>query len=351
MTRRIEEHVTKHISRQILLVDMKDFTGMFSTSRPPPSNKTLKRAVEIWIDASYDPIILDREPFKTVVEKITALNPNTKILTGDFRHYYTKKENILYCPFWFLGLSPIDNFVPKNQRRFKFSCLNRQPKPHRLMNFCLFLSAAYSNDSCVSFWGQHTYDPIPMILNQSQQSFLKLKNQLMIKNLLKICNDSNLNKIFSTLEHLMPYHPYEPDYDGSNDHAITHPAYSDTYINVVTETSCDFENVYDHSDGPLITEKTIKPLLARQLFLMCADSGSVQFLRDIGIDVFDDVIDHGYDSIYGFKEKTYAIHQELDRLNRMDLPTLFQRLEPRLEKNYKKLFDEKFLRRLTHQLV
>lgn len=55
-----------------------------------------------------------------------------------------------------------------------------------------------------------------------------------------------------------------------------------------------------------LTEKSSKPLLLGQVFVLNSAFGTVAALRDLGFDCFDDIIDHGYD-------------QEPDPLCRVDL--------------------------------
>ena len=47
---------------------------------------------------------------------------------------------------------------------------------------------------------------------------------------------------------------------------------------------------------PWLTEKTTKAFFLCQLPLIVGVAGTVQKIRDLDIDVFDDIIDHGYDT-------------------------------------------------------
>jgi hypothetical protein len=86
------------------------------------------------------------------------------------------------------------------------------------------------------------------------------------------------------------------------------------------------------------------------MFLMCAQTGAVQFMRDLGFDMFDDIIDHSYDKIEGFVPKTYAIHAELLRLSKLDLEKIFIQNSGRLEQNYLRLFRPEFMKLITKQM-
>jgi hypothetical protein len=336
---RIKKYCEANNLHHILNTDIKSFIGIANNNIQPPTEEEIANAKEIWVDASYDPIMVEKDPWLSILTDIKKVNPRVKALTCDFTYWYKTDPEIIYCPYWFMTVYPLYNFKPKTARRFKFSCLNRELKPHRLMNFCLFMESEYLADSCISFWGRAMY------ANLTEE-----EHRANLYRMLKKCNDSELDNIFAKVEHLIPYKPYEPEYAGGNDHGMSHLAYTDTYINLVTETSCDFIDLYVHCDAPILTEKTIKPLMCRQMFLMCAQTGAVQFMRDLGFDMFDDVIDHSYDKVEGFVPKTYAIHQELQRLSKLDLAKIFEQNSNRLEHNYLRLFRPEFKSLITKQM-
>jgi hypothetical protein len=63
-----------------------------------------------------------------------------------------------------------------------------------------------------------------------------------------------------------------------------------------------------------ITEKTLKPYAMHQLPVFNTVKGHVKNLRDMGIDVFDDVVDHSYDNIDHPIERVQAVGAEIERL-------------------------------------
>ena len=336
---RIKRYCDSKNINDVLITDIKSFNGTQIQNLKPPSITELQSAAKVWIDASYDPIAVKLKPWSQIISVVKSANKNTKVLSSDFSYWYKTDSEIIYCPFWFLNVYPFRSFEVKDQRRFKFSCLNRELKPHRLMHFCLFYESEYFPHSCIGYYGKATY--ITYSADQERR----------IEQMLKFCNDPYITETYNKLKHLVPYAPHEPGYAGYNDHSLNHQAYTNTYINVVTETSCDFTNVFPGSEEAILTEKTVKPLLARQMFIMAAQTGSVQFLRDLGIDMFDDIIDHSYDNIQGFVPKTYAIHAELQRLSKLDLETIFKQNRSRLEANHDRLFDTEFKDLAAKQLI
>lgn len=69
---------------------------------------------------------------------------------------------------------------------------------------------------------------------------------------------------------------------------IPEKIYDQTHFSIITETVCE-QNVY------VITEKTSKVLASGRIGIWAAAWGFVNHLRDLGFDVFDDVVDHSYD--------------------------------------------------------
>jgi hypothetical protein len=85
------------------------------------------------------------------------------------------------------------------------------------------------------------------------------------------------------------------------------------------------QNVYNQTCGSIvletspvqntITEKTLHAIVNEHPFLMLASKGTVQYLRNAGFDMFDDIFDHSYDTIDDYKERfNYAIHSNLNLL-------------------------------------
>lgn len=126
---------------------------------------------------------------------------------------------------------------------------------------------------------------------------------------------------------------------------------SNTYIDIVTETS--------HGLMPFMTEKSVKPFYSLQLPIILGYTGIIQDLRDMGFDVFDDVIDHTYDTfdfsldvdVYTDRnlylklnheliiKKVNFIVNELKRLSKLDFHKIYLDLKERLIHNQNLLYE------------
>ncbi len=76
-------------------------------------------------------------------------------------------------------------------------------------------------------------------------------------------------------------------------------------VNVITETSSHTDD--DSWREIFLTEKTFKSFAYRQLPIWFAVPGTVQVVRDLGFDVFDDIINHSYDSIIDTSKRSNAV--------------------------------------------
>jgi hypothetical protein len=110
---------------------------------------------------------------------------------------------------------------------------------------------------------------------------------------------------------------------------------TDSYINLVTESTM-LNNVF-------VTEKTWRPIASAQLFVILGSKGVVAHLRDIGVDVFDDIVDHEYyDSEPNWQQRIHKAHEVLDTLSKQDLQKIYQHTHNRRLTNVEKFYAGEF---------
>jgi hypothetical protein len=126
-----------------------------------------------------------------------------------------------------------------------------------------------------------------------------------------------------------------------------HPAFADTYLHIVSETTC--------KDKIFLTEKTWQPILAGQLFMIWGNSGIIAHLRDLGVDVFDDIVNHEYDTVIDHRGRLTSIHEELDRLSMLDWSDIYNYTAKRRQTNADRfhtgVFISRYVDRLNNQLL
>jgi hypothetical protein len=124
-------------------------------------------------------------------------------------------------------------------------------------------------------------------------------------------------------------------------------AYTDSYVNVITESFYKY---------PLfVSEKVVKPMLADQMFVMVGGKGTMQYLKELGIDTFDDIIDH---SRYDNSEDAMRIdnlHILLNEMQHYDWQSIYRNTIERRKANRDKLmqlsFETKFVNDLINKML
>jgi hypothetical protein len=89
----------------------------------------------------------------------------------------------------------------------------------------------------------------------------------------------------------------------------------DSKISLVVETSSD------SGQGIFLTEKTFRSLMMpRPFYLYVAGykTGAVESLRRIGFDVYDDIVDHSYDSIVCSTQRLLAILEQIEKFRQFE---------------------------------
>ena len=101
---------------------------------------------------------------------------------------------------------------------------------------------------------------------------------------------------------------FDEQYKGNNE-KLTH-----AFINYVQETSFEGDKEYHVWGVPFLTEKTTKPFAWGQVPIFNCIQGNVEYVREFGFDLFDDIIDHSYDNI---TEPMIRIRKSIDQLEKI----------------------------------
>lgn len=83
---------------------------------------------------------------------------------------------------------------------------------------------------------------------------------------------------------MVPYRNFDPDADP-------------TQIIMQSEFSIILETYFDRNNVITFSEKIFRCLKLPRPWILFAMKGAVQYLRNLGFDVLDDLVDHGYDQI------------------------------------------------------
>jgi len=99
------------------------------------------------------------------------------------------------------------------------------------------------------------------------------------------------------------------------------PLYAQCAVNIVTETQ------YDDRPG-VISEKTLQAMIAKQIPIVIGHPGVVQSCRELGFDMFEDLVDTSYDWLSNDQRAETALELNQDLiLGNCDLTPYQQRLK------------------------
>jgi len=176
------------------------------------------------------------------------------------------------------------NYVKKHNlepRDKKFTCLIRADKAWRKIYASFLHHLDVSKHGYFSYTG-YKYDTSNAGLNDFDQWQ---------------DYDDTLQQDILSFELQMPYKCDElSDHEHNNHKLINHDFYQNAYFNFVVETLFD-------NDVCVLSEKTFKPILNLQPFIIIGNPGSLALLKSLGYKTFEDVIKETYDKEIDHRER------------------------------------------------
>ena len=236
---------------------------------------------QLIFDASMDPVY-DYD------EKVEVLNDYVKnkgilgfLSLSHFEVNYHSHLVEITHPSWLFVFKkqplPKLNVTPK---QWKYSCLNRAPKWHRLLFYTMLKEKNLLDQFVYTFYNQCPYtdrivDSLFYSNNKESQFFGDYY--------------SKCQKNISDLPLSWPN-----DIPGNNDHSLNHDAYINAECNIVTESSTSVS---------FTSEKIWKPIAAGQIFHVVGSAHTNKWLQNLGFYTFDT----GYDSIIDDVQRIEAV--------------------------------------------
>lgn len=252
--------------------------------------KKLKNESTIIVDASRDGWSAE------YVQSCTAMFCDITGFKGNFvyliNEFDSGVENAIYFPLWMHTINDYSKrhklpAVPE-KRRYNMSALIRNPQPHKLM---LYHSMAREGlldreDVLVSYAGlsdaYNAYSCEPLLNTDWFLAHVP-------KHVANWLRDTPIRKIDDCPSGL----------GNQGDHTINSPAFMSTYMHIAVESG--FATNF-------ISEKTCKPILAGQPFMVAGGPNTMRALRSLGFDTFNHVFGtEGYDSIIDMHKRMAAI--------------------------------------------
>ena len=257
-----------------------------------------------------------QDTIKYAYDILTNNGINFILLSFDSKDHLTK-PNLLFYPHWYYRTKEnithqysndqlatiVDNNINTIEKKYLVSCLNGNSRNHRIYNYVKLREKSYIDQCLITMFNTDCFRSDEILLSDE---ILKFWN---IEKLKLSCDYSNVSW-----------------------YNINQEAYTNSYVNLVTETVTSTK-VY-------LSEKTWKTIASGQLALIIGCTDSIAELRNFGVDVFDDIIDHSaYDQIDNPIERIDYAHTVLDKLLK-DIHNLNQLTQARRKQNIDNFFLE-----------
>jgi hypothetical protein len=259
------------IKSNLVLLGTKDH---YTSGQYNPWSQTQPDVVE------YLESIMVKHPDKTFILFTSVENlepllhlPNVRIIPwgGDI----TNQE---------LEYKKLEPVLEKNMdSRYTYLCFNRNYRYQREMLVSLLLEYQLDNTGLVSCMFKNKMD-------KDNSGFWNFESHEEIRDLFL----SGRKKIESHTFNLNDDYEIYKNLDNDNNSNFKNKLsnyYKETFVEIISETSF-FEPCF------LITEKTANCFYGSNFPIWISSKGTVSFLRDMGLDVFDDIVDHSYDDIH-----------------------------------------------------
>lgn len=232
---------------------------------------------------------------------------------------------------------------PTNDSKKLFICLNLRPRPHRLAIVLHLLRTGLLERSIVSFFGEEFghRDTRSVATQEEALTFVR-----------SLPSGEALLAAFPRLQSMLPM-----TFDRTNsqmrkdlwernageisflfpERAPDGTPICTAHIEIVTETW------FTDNSCLYLTEKTLRPLIRLQPFIIIGCPGTLAYLQSFGFQTFAPFIDETYDLIINPAQRFAAICREIDRLAVLgpgELEELQRVLLPRLQHNANLLLNE-----------
>jgi hypothetical protein len=229
------------------------------------------------------------------------------------------------------SLSDVFNTMLNSNRTKKknvhFLNFNRVPKLHRMILYGIFNTVDELKGKSITTLGGSPECP--------EDEYWKILNRM-------LPDDFNYNKQ-RILDFYEKYNSKnhaiydEPDLENNKANVFNKEAHGRSFLNVISESLIDSTTIF-------FSEKTYKPILGCQPFIMCGNPHSLKNLKECGYMTFDKWWDESYDDEIDFIKRMEKIIDVLVEISKWDFEKCFQvtqEMESVLIHNFEKFISDK----------
>jgi hypothetical protein len=190
------------------------------------------------------------------------------------------------------GYAKLDPVLDKNFNSNKhFINLNRHARDHRIVTLSYLFGSGVAESGTMTYLGGPNENRSTPLLDRIYWEFGPDHDEIKTKILVGFdLMRSVLNKPSDTFDIYHVYGGEQNDNIGNFENRLRN-LYQDSFVEIVSESSFT-------PNSFMLTEKTAHSFYGCNFPIILSGAGAVAHLRGLGLDMFDDVVDHSYDQIH-----------------------------------------------------
>lgn len=279
----------------------------------------------------------DGAKFSSEIATARAVSKMVVAFDNEFHDYHWNiiEQNRASNLHWVLPVhmnAPVTNVITDTVQFFISTQFYTRNLAHLLERLQPFAVKPYAFDALLGNRRTHR-DFVYNAVNNSED---EIQKKIMLTYTGYVPRDAkNFEKIFirePEIEFLEPTNSSEKYVSYFGEHlplskVVPISIYNQCAYSIVAETSCDNRISF-------YTEKVIKPLLARRLFVVFSGVHFLRNLKRLGFKTFDTVIDESYDDIEDDQQRWSAAYQQVIKLCKLDQSWVYSQIKNTVEHNY-----------------
>ena len=237
-------------------------------------------------------------------------------------------KDILHTPIehndTIIGLLSADEYINSEKKKFFLSYNKNTTKPFRVQLLLWLMKTGIIDDSYVSILIKNQYFDRNQLRSDKDELYdlIAWFNQFEKKgfNILDWDYPNHQNDVFSSLKYTTKSH------------------YADTLFNIITETTCDTNSLN-------LTEKSFKGIANCHPYLVIGDVNTHKHIKDLGFELYEDLIDYSFDSIDDSEIRLNSALKEVKRIYNIGESGILEWYKKNIDKieyNKSKFFEYKF---------
>ena len=269
----------------------------------------------------------------TVDQLISLDRPGISIFMCGFVNYNFKQAQIYSWMDWFVTTVYFYNTVQPSLLNEKLS-----PQINKSKYFDILLGCRRLHRDIVHQYilDNQMLDKVIMTYHRRWNVDLRETDHIFESEGLEFLPESN----YTHSVHQVRYHGHKMNLS----QVVPFVVYNDSYYSVVAETNAVNEfNFY--------TEKVVKPILGRRLFVAIAGQGYLRRLRSVGFKTFSDVIDESYDLEPDHTTRWGMAMDQVKFLTEQDPVEIYAKIKHVVEHNQRVMLETDWYQNLTKQLI